>query len=75
MALSTNDAFQSEKFQMDNLLEKGYIISDSKGTLDGDLVEFMHKTTFDKKTILLTNPDSRKYFAILCIKQQKQAAE
>lgn len=68
------DAFQTEKLQVDDLMENGYIMTGSKGTLDGDVVEFNHKTTFDKKTVLLTSPDSRKYFATLFIKQQNQKA-
>lgn len=70
--MSSYDAFLSEKRQVDDLVKKGYIMTASKGTLDGDVVEFENKTTSDKKTLLLTNPDSRKYYTSLYIKQQKQ---
>lgn len=70
--MSSYDDFLAEKLQVDGLVKKGYIMTGSKGTLDGDMVEFENKTTSDKKTILLTNPDSRKYFTTMYIKQQKQ---
>ncbi|MBT2214565.1 hypothetical protein KK120_01830 [Virgibacillus dakarensis] len=73
--MSSYDAFLSEKRQVDDLVKKGYIMTASKGTLDGDVVEFENKMTSDKKTIRLTHPDSRKYFTTLYIKQQKRAAE
>lgn len=73
--MSNNVALQSEKQEMDDLMKKGYIMTSSKGTLDGDVVVFEHKTTSDKKTLLLTHPDSRKYFATLYIQQQKQTAD
>lgn len=69
--MSEYDDFLAEKNQVDELIKNGYIITGSRGTLDGDVVEFENKMTSDKKTMLLTNPDSRKYFAIRCIKQQK----
>ncbi|MBY7144439.1 hypothetical protein KFZ56_15555 [Virgibacillus sp. NKC19-3] len=67
------DAYQSEKRQVDNLVKEGYIITGSKGTLDGDVVDFEHKKTSDKKSIRLTSPDSRKYFATMYIKQQQRS--
>ncbi|WP_077328755.1 hypothetical protein [Virgibacillus siamensis] len=68
--MASYDAFLSEKREVDDLLKSGYTITGSKGTLDGDVVEFENQMTFDKKTIRLTSPDSRKYFATLYIKQQ-----
>ncbi|WP_010531938.1 hypothetical protein [Lentibacillus jeotgali] len=73
--MSNYDDFLSEKLQIDELVQNGYTMTGSRGTLDGDVVEFQNKTTSDKKTILLTNPDSRKYFTTLYIKQQKQMVE
>ncbi|UJL47447.1 hypothetical protein KFZ58_06075 [Virgibacillus sp. NKC19-16] len=67
--MSSHVDFLTEKLQVDDLVKKGYIMTGSKGTLDGDVVEFENKTTFDKKTMLLTNPDSRKYYTTLYIKQ------
>ncbi|WP_085523162.1 hypothetical protein [Tuberibacillus sp. Marseille-P3662] len=69
--MSGYDTFLAEKNQVDKLIKNGYIITGLRGTLDGDVVEFENKMTSDKKTMLLTNPDSRKNFAIRCIKQQK----
>jgi len=55
------------------LVKNGYVITGTQGTLDGDIVEFENKAkTSKKETILLTNPDSRKYFTILYMKQQNQ---
>lgn len=69
--MTSYDAYQAEKRQVDDLVKEGYIITGSKGTLDGDVVDFEHEKTSDKKSIRLTNPDSRKYFATLYIKQQQ----
>lgn len=72
--LSNYDVFLSEKLRMDNLVKGGYTITGTQGTLDGDIVEFENKTkTSKKETILLTNPDSRKYFTTLYIKQRNKA--
>ncbi|WP_174614547.1 hypothetical protein [Virgibacillus ihumii] len=70
--MASYDAYLSEKNQIDDFMEKGYIMTSSTGTLDGDVVEFQHKTTADKKKVRLTSPDSRKYFATLFIKQQEK---
>lgn len=71
--MSNSEAFLSEKLKIDDLFKKGYTITSVKGTLDGDVVEFEHKTLKSgKETILFTNPDSRKYFATLYIKQNKK---
>ncbi|GGJ95869.1 hypothetical protein GCM10007063_17950 [Lentibacillus kapialis] len=69
--MSNNAALQSEKQEIDNLIKKGYVMTSSKGTFDGDVVVFENKMTFEKKTLLLTHPDSRKYFATLYIQQYK----
>lgn len=72
--MSHDEAFLAEKLKIDDLVERGYTITSVQGTLDGDVVEFEHKTLkSDKETILFTNPDSRKYFATLYIKQQQKA--
>ncbi|WP_373895519.1 hypothetical protein [Virgibacillus sp. CBA3643] len=68
--MSSYNDFLTEKLQVDDLIKKGYIVINSKGTLDGDVVEFENKTTFDKKTIRLTNADARKYYTTLYIEQQ-----
>jgi len=71
--LSNYDVFLTEKLRIDNLVKNGYVITGTQGTLDGDIVEFENKAkTSKKETILLTNPDSRKYFTILYMKQQNQ---
>ncbi|MGY0692370.1 hypothetical protein ACW2QC_06185 [Virgibacillus sp. FSP13] len=69
--MSNYDAFLEEKVIIDDLMNRGYTITSAQGTLDGDVVEFENKTLSDKETILLTNPDSRKYFMALYMKQQK----
>ncbi len=71
--MSNNHVSQKEKFEIDDLIKKGYIMISSKGTLDGDVVEFSNRKTSDKRTILLTDPDSRKYFAALYIKHMQQS--
>lgn len=72
--MSNYDVFLSEKLRMDDLVKGGYIITGTQGTLDGDIVEFENKTkTSKKETMLLTNPDSRKYFTTLYIKQRNKA--
>jgi len=71
--LSNYDVFLTEKLRIDDLVKNGYVITGTQGTLDGDVVEFENKAkTSKKETILLTNPDSRKYFTILYMKQQNQ---
>ena len=71
--MSNYDVFLTEKLRIDNLVKNGYVITGTQGTLDGDIVEFKNKAkTSKKETILLTNPDSRKYFTILYMKQQNQ---
>jgi len=71
--LSNYDVFLTEKLRIDDLVKNGYVITGTQGTLDGDIVEFKNKAkTSKKETILLTNPDSRKYFTILYMKQQNQ---
>jgi len=71
--MSNYDAFLAEKYQIDDLVKSGYRMTGIQGTLDGDVVEFENKAKMSKKeTMLLTNPDSRKYFTILYMKQQKQ---
>jgi len=69
--LSNYDVFLTEKLRIDDLVKNGYVITGTQGTLDGDIVEFENKAkTSKKETILLTNPDSRKYFTVLYMKQQ-----
>ena len=71
--MSNYDVFLTEKLRIDDLVKNGYVITGTQGTLDGDVVEFENKAkTSKKETILLTNPDSRKYFTILYMKQQNQ---
>lgn len=71
--MSNYDAFLTEKLQIDDLVKNGYMITGTQGTLDGDVVEFGNKAKMSKKkTILLTNPDSRKYLTILSMKQENQ---
>jgi len=71
--LSNYDVFLTEKLRIDDLVKNGYVITGTQGTLDEDVVEFENKAkTSKKETILLTNPDSRKYFTILYMKQQNQ---
>lgn len=73
MSLSNYDAFLEEKVKIDDLLNKGYTITGVRGTLDGDILEFENKAlTSEKETVLLKNPDSRKYFTTLYIKQRKK---
>ncbi|MBM7600666.1 hypothetical protein JOC34_003077 [Virgibacillus halotolerans] len=74
--MSHYEAFLEEKLKIDNLFKRGYTITSVQGTLDGDVVEFEHKTLKPgKETILFTNPDSRKYFATLYIKQRQKEEE
>lgn len=71
--MSNYDVFLTEKLRIDDLVKNGYVITGTQGTLDGDIVEFENKAkTSKKEIILLTTPDSRKYFTILYMKQQKQ---
>lgn len=74
--MSNYDAFLEEKFKIDDLLNRGYTMIGARGTLDGDILEFENKgKTSDKETVLLKNPDSRKYFTTLYIKQRKRLIE
>lgn len=73
--MSSHDDFLSEKLLVDDLLKKGYVLTGSKGTLDGDVVEFENKTMSDNQTLLLTNADARKYYVTQYIKHQKQTAQ
>lgn len=67
--MTDNELFQIEKKQIDDLIDKGYIMIHSKGSFDGDWVEFENIQTSDIQTLLLTNQDSRKYFTTLYMKQ------
>jgi len=71
--LSNDDVFLTEKLKIDKLIKGGYIIISTHGTLDGDIVEFENKVKNPKReTMLLTHPDSRKYFTTLYIQQQQK---
>lgn len=72
--MSSYDIFLNEKLKIDDLVKQGYAITGMEGTLDGDIVEFKNKAKVSKReTMLLTNPDSRKYFTTLYIKQRNKA--
>lgn len=74
--MSNYDDFLTEKLKIDDLIKKGYTITRTQGTLDGDVVEFENQNdTTQKETILLRNPDSRKYFTALYIKHCQKVAE
>ncbi|VEF48994.1 Uncharacterised protein [Bacillus freudenreichii] len=74
--MSNYDTFLEEKLKIDGLLNRGYTITGSRGTLDGDVLEFENKAVAsDRVTVLLKNPDSRKYFTTLFLKQQKRLPE
>lgn len=74
--MSNYEAFLAEKLKIDDLFKRGYTITSAQGTLDGDVVEFENKNVTSKKeTILLTNPDSRKYFTALYIRRYLKEAE
>lgn len=73
--MSSYDEFLSEKHLIDDLLNEGYVLTSSKGSLDGDIVEFENKKTSAKKKLLLTTPDARKYYMTEHIKQQNQTAQ
>lgn len=69
--LSNYQSFLEEKLTIDGLMERGFKITDVQESLDGDVIEMQKSGA--KQTILLTNPDSRKYLAMLLMKQQKQS--
>ncbi|GIN20866.1 MAG TPA: hypothetical protein DEO65_01540 [Bacillus bacterium] len=71
--MSNYDAFLEEKLKIDDLLSRGYTITGTRGTLDGDILEFEKiEMPSDRVTILLKNPDSRKYFTTLYLKQREK---
>ncbi|HEX6594769.1 MAG TPA: hypothetical protein VF095_09285 [Bacillota bacterium] len=71
--MSSYQEFMEEKYKIDVLMKDHYMIKHMKGTLEGDLVQFEKLGTSDsKRSILLTNPDSRKYVTTLLIKKQLQ---
>lgn len=71
MKLSNYEAFMEEKQVIDELVKQNYVIRNIYGTLEGDVVEFekLGKTA-GRKSIRLTNPDSRKYVTTILIKGQ-----
>ncbi|MGJ9457437.1 hypothetical protein [Oceanobacillus sp. CF4.6] len=71
--MSNYQEFIEEKQEIDALLKDNYRIKKITGTLEGDVVEFEKQGEFAvKRSILLTNPDSRKYVTTLLIKKQLQ---
>ncbi|WP_249872434.1 hypothetical protein [Oceanobacillus saliphilus] len=71
--MSNYQEFIEEKQAIDALMKDNYRIKKITGTLEGDVVEFEKQGEFAvKQSILLTNPDSRKYVTTILIKKQLQ---
>jgi|GEM_PF-3141508 len=67
--------YLTEKQKIDDLISKGYKIISAKSSFDGDIVVFEHKKlTPTQVTIIITNPDSRKYYTSLYIEHLKKVS-
>ncbi|KKE80039.1 hypothetical protein NSA56_10100 [Oceanobacillus caeni] len=67
--MSNYEDFIKEKQVIDELVKQNYVIKNIQGTLEGDVVKFEKLgNTAARKSIRLTNPDSRKYVTTLLIK-------
>lgn len=70
--MSTYQDFLKEKQLIDEFIKNDYKIITITGSLDGERVELEKEGVAEKRTILLSNPDSRKYITTLLIKRQLQ---
>jgi hypothetical protein len=70
--LSNYQDFLKEKQLIDEFIKNDYKIIAIIGSLDGDEVELEKEGIPEKQSILLANPDSRKYITTLLIKRQLQ---
>lgn len=70
--MSSYQDFLKEKQLIDEFIKNDYKITTITGSLDGERVELEKEGVAEKRTILLSNPDSRKYITTLLIKRQLQ---
>ncbi|MFB4475811.1 hypothetical protein ACDI16_23485 [Oceanobacillus caeni] len=67
--MSNYEDFIKEKQVIDELVKQNYVIKNIQGTFEGDVVEFEKLgNTAARKSIRLTNPDSRKYVTTILLK-------
>lgn len=71
--MSDYQVFLQERDRIDFLIQKGYKITSIMENLSGAFVEFENSTA-EKETLQIVNPEARKYFAVILIKQQKEGA-
>ncbi|NBI27961.1 hypothetical protein [Chengkuizengella marina] len=75
--MSSYNQYLVEKEKIDALLQRGYKIKNVRENLSGSFVEFELKDISEnrkfenKKTLLVTNADARKYFSSLIIQEKK----
>ncbi|MFS1512721.1 hypothetical protein VQL36_09825 [Chengkuizengella sp. SCS-71B] len=75
--MSSYKQYQVEKEKIDTLLQRGYKIKNVRENLSGSFVEFELEDSCEinkfqnKKTLLVTNADARKYFSTLIIQEKK----
>lgn len=73
--MSVHDRYLNEKQKMDDLINKGYIITKVTEDLDGSLVEFRKIGETEKEILRIGNADARKYFSSLIAKQQTELTQ
>ncbi|MCH1626998.1 hypothetical protein [Fredinandcohnia quinoae] len=71
--MSDYQMFLQERDRLDYLIQKGFRITNITENLSGAFVEFENSAS-EKETLQIVNPEARKYFAVLLIKQQKEGA-
>ncbi|NDI35453.1 hypothetical protein [Chengkuizengella sediminis] len=75
--MSSYQQFLVEKEKIDTLLQRGYKIKNVRENLSGSFVEFELENNCEnnkfenKKTLLVTNADARKYFSSLIFQEKR----
>ncbi|MCM2532442.1 hypothetical protein NDK43_08640 [Neobacillus pocheonensis] len=69
--MSEYQQFLDERDKIDFFIQKGYCINGVQEHLNGDTVGFLHPNGNITETILIKNPNARKYFSSLLIQQNQ----
>ncbi|MDQ0201388.1 hypothetical protein [Neobacillus ginsengisoli] len=69
--MSEYQQFLDERDKIDFFIQKGYRINGVKEQLNGDSVGFLSPNGNITETILIKNPNARKYFSSLLIQQNQ----
>ncbi|KQL55122.1 hypothetical protein AN964_17475 [Heyndrickxia shackletonii] len=67
--MSDYQQYINEKDNIDDFIQKGFLISHVRENLDGAYVEFSHPVEGKKETVLIGTANARKYFSSILIRQ------